>query len=167
MQEAHSVIIPVQKLAFGFLNFGIFFGFLIYILRKPIAAFFVARKNSFLESKKEAESLYDNALSENKTITKKLSTLDADADEVAIKVKEQAVLNAQKIAAQANTQAEYIKKETAAILESEKLSLIKNTKNKLIQKVVVKAKSELEHEVDASKRRDYLNSYSKSVGARK
>jgi F0F1-type ATP synthase membrane subunit b/b' len=166
MMDMHSVIIPVKKLVFGFANFGVFFGFLIYVLRKPIAKFFVDRKNAFLDSKKEAESLYDNAYAENQAVTKKLLTLDADADEVAIKIKEQAVLNAEKVVAQANAQAEYIKKETAEILESEKLFLIKDTKNRLINKVVSRAKSELGTEVDSGKRRSYLNSYSKSVEGR-
>jgi F0F1-type ATP synthase membrane subunit b/b' len=163
MHEA-EVIIPVKELIFYFINFFIFAGLLIFILRKPLINIFAARRNQYIASKEEAENLYNNATAENQDISKKISNIARESDDFISNIKKQSVSYGEKLISDAHSQAEYIKKETKELLETEKETYIKETRNKLVAKVVGRAKNELNSEVDSGKRKSYLNDYSKQAG---
>lgn len=138
----------VADLIFPAINAAIFFGFLIFKLKKPVAQMFENNAKEIKEFNDLAEKKSKEAKIKLDMYQEKLSGLDKDV----LKIKEETRQDAEKLKAEVSNETkekiERMNKDAQNKLESEKNAIVKKIYSELVDKVVISAKQEISKDSD-------------------
>ena len=138
----------VADLIFPAINAAIFFGFLIFKLKRPVAQMFENNAKEIREYNDLAEKKSKEAKIKLDMYQEKLSGLDKDVQ----KIKEETRQDAEKLKAEVKKETEEkidrMNKDAHNKLESEKNAIVKDIYSELVDRVVISAKQEISKDSD-------------------
>lgn len=146
-----------------YINFIIFLVMLIYFMRKPIAAMFADRRESFLAFSKSAEKKKKEAENINKKLTSQFSELEAHLASIKEKAIQDAEMRSKEMVAQAEKMAANIKTEAEKISDAEVIAAKQIIQDEIVYQVKKATKERIEKDFDHDKHIAYLSKETKKL----
>lgn len=138
----------VTDLIFPAINAVIFFGFLLFKLKKPVADMFENSAKEIEEFNELAEKKSKEAKIKLDMYQEKLQGIDKDVS----KIKDETLADAEKlkqtVKAETEEKLERMKRDAQNKLESEKNQIVKSIYSELVDKVIVTAKKDIKGDND-------------------
>lgn len=103
--------------AWKFLNLGIFIAVMVYLLKKPLSEAFKAKRETIRAELIKAEEQKQAALAELTATEAKLARLEAEAEEVVARAKEEAAAEKNRIAKETEEESKRLKNQAATEIE--------------------------------------------------
>lgn len=132
-----------QELWLQVVNFAIYYGAILFFVRKPVKSFFSQRKSAFLSEAKRAEQARSQAAAQKQAIAEKLQRLEAGANADIEKARLEAAQLKASMIAEAEQLAERLKDEARTTVATE-LALAKRAlRDELLSQAIAAARTEL------------------------
>jgi F-type H+-transporting ATPase subunit b len=145
--DAHSI--PWKELVVPqILNFSLFAGLLIYLLRKPLQAHFAGKSLAFEQERKKAEESKVQAERQNFEVRQKLKDIEATTNSSLDDAARDAAAMKQKLIQEAKNQAARSEQEAVKMAEFEKIRAIAALKQELVLTATQQAEAQLKKDVD-------------------
>jgi len=145
--DAHSI--PWKELVVPqILNFSLFAGLLIYLLRKPLQAYFSGKSMAFEHERKKAEEAKVLAERQNFDARQKLKDIESSANKNLDEAARDAAAMRQKLIEDAKSQANRSEQEAVKMAEFEKIRAIAALKQELVFTATQQAELQLKQDVD-------------------
>jgi F0F1-type ATP synthase membrane subunit b/b' len=147
--DAHHI--PWKELVVPqIVNFSLFLGLLIYLLRAPLKAHFSGKREAFEEHRKKSEEARVLAERQNAQVRANLDKLENETAQSVEQAKIDATNLKQKIAIEAKEQAARLESEALKMAEFEKSRAVNMLKIELANNAATQAESLLKSKVDTS-----------------
>jgi F0F1-type ATP synthase membrane subunit b/b' len=138
----------VTDLIFPAINAAIFFGFLVFKLKKPTAQMFEDSAKKIKEFNDLAEKKSKEAKIKLDMYQEKLSGLDKDVEKIKTETRQDAEKLKESLKKETQEKVERMNRDAQNKLESEKNAIVKSIYGELVDKVVVSAKEEIKKDSD-------------------
>lgn len=147
--DAHHI--PWKELVVPqIVNFSLFLGLLIYLLRAPLRAHFTGKREAFEEHRKKAEEARVVAERQNAEVRANLNKLENESTQSVEQAKTDAVKLKQKIVVEAKEQATRLESEALKMAEFERARAMNVLKIELANNASAQAEALLSAKVDSS-----------------
>lgn len=144
-------------------NFAIFLGVLIFLLRKPVKEFFASKGKDFLDSVKKAEEVKANAERAHNEIQTRLRTLEASAAQNVKEAEVEAAALRTRLVKEAQEAAVKTEQEAVKTIHYEHERAIAALRSELVANSVRFAQDKVAKSVDSNVINDLQASFSKKV----
>ncbi len=108
-----------KDLIYRLMNFAVFFGVLVYFVRKPLAKFFRDRREGIARSLDYLETQARNLKEQNAILEKEIANIASERDSIIAQYKSMGQKEAERLIAEAKTASENIVKKTQAAMDLE------------------------------------------------
>jgi len=133
----------ISELIYPGINFVIFFGFLVWKIKKPLAEMFNQKANEVEEFYKFAEKKNKDAEKKYEEYEDKLKNISTELDIIKSEAQKEEELFLKQSNDEKDKTLERIQRETEARLESEKNAMIKDLETDLIKKIISKTREQI------------------------
>ena len=138
--------IPWEAIRNQAINLGILLVALTFLLRKSVPAIFVARKAAFLEEAQKTEAALKLAEAELKDIKTRIAELEAGETAAVAKAQKEAVVAAEKIVTDSQSQSKKIIEDTSLIINAE----VSKAKAQIREKIISQSMAIAEQGIKSS-----------------
>lgn len=128
------------KVVAPYANFILFVVLAVYWMRKPLANFFLGKKEAFVAQAEEAAKAKEVALAENNDLKLQLDKIKHEVEQIKTKAKESSDQEAARLVAKAEELATTLKEDASRVRENE----VKKAKEQLRRHLVAEVKKSVE-----------------------
>ncbi|MDH5580733.1 MAG: ATP synthase F0 subunit B [Bdellovibrionales bacterium] len=133
----------ISELVYPSINFIIFFGFLVWKIKKPLSEMFTTKANEVEEFYKFAEQKNKDAEKKYEEFEEKLKNISKELDLIKSEAQKEEDLYTKQVNDEKDKTLERIQRETQARLESEKNAMIKDLETDLIKKIISRTREQI------------------------
>lgn len=155
----------ISSLTWYFINFFVFFSFLIYIAKDKVSSFIGSRSEQFKNALNKGKLELDEAKEQLRQVNSRLEKLPQDLE--ALKFEYQNLLNGRISEIEKNTEKDLkrMEEQTNSMIEAEKIKMEKNLINILSEHVINQAREKLgaTNETDRDRRRETFKAYAEII----
>jgi F-type H+-transporting ATPase subunit b len=148
-----------KEIGFAALNFAVFLGGLVFLLRRPLREFLAHRRTTLEESLGEAGRARAEAEARLAELTARLANLDAERDRVLRQYQEEGEGEKQLLVDRARQNAELLRREVAFRIEQEARELRRELRRRAVDAAMTVAEQRLRAELDAQDRTRIADEY--------
>lgn len=146
-----------------FFNFVVFFGFLAFVLRKPLAAFLVARREKMAEQLRDAQSKQAAAEKRLSEYAARLANLEEEVRRVVQAFEAEGRAEAERLRVEGERAMERLKREVDFTLRQESLKAIKEIRAAGVDATLGMAESLISERITDADRRRLTDDYIKKL----
>ncbi|MDL2260435.1 ATP synthase F0 subunit B [Deltaproteobacteria bacterium OttesenSCG-928-K17] len=132
----------IKDILLRLMNFAVFFAFLFYVARKPIAKFFAERREGIARNLEYLETQARNLEEQTEIMNRQIADIASERDAIIAKYERQGQKEAERIIAEAKLSAEAIVQKTQAAMELE-IKAARQTLTREIVRLSTQAATEL------------------------
>jgi len=150
---------PVAYLIYGFINFAIFLGLIIFLAKNKVNDFYKSRAQEARAMVTEAQKLLAEAKALNDKARVRKDALDREVDSILKTTEEGAKRQADEIVSQAKVQAQRLVETAKATVEAETLKAIEEIRGGMVEKTMKMAEERIKSKIDSSHQRALVGEY--------
>ena len=139
------------------INFIFLIALLVYLLKKPVSEFLISRSKKIEDNIKESEALREEALQMLAKYKAKITSLDAEVEEILYKAKKDGEVEKEKILNRAQIIAQQIVDQAKRSVEIEAQNIKKNIEKQFMQKALTEAKDQIKQKASPSEHQMFVN----------
>lgn len=161
----HSEGIDWKELGFAFLNFAIFLGGLIFLLRKPLREFLSHRRATLQDALAEAARLRAEAEARLREVEGRLANLDAERERILAQYRQEGEEEKARLVERARQTAEAMRREIQMRIQQEARDLELRLRAKVVAEAIALAERLVRAEITAQDRVRYADEYIEKLKA--
>jgi F0F1-type ATP synthase membrane subunit b/b' len=157
----------LRSVAFSSVNFILFFGALILILRKPLSNFLSKRKETYISDSNNSQKLREEAQKRLEDISYKFKNIEQDGRVLLLNAEKEGVTIGETVLAESQKLSSSIINEGKQRIHSERTLAWRLLKDNFITQLIRSAKDDISLSITNKQRTSYINESKNMSGASK